>query len=58
MLLCSSVVAGDILMLWFEHKREGYFGCEPRIKSQNGAADSPINQCQTSKKTCSAPAAE
>lgn len=51
-------MAGDILMLWFENKREGQFGCEPRIKNQNGAADAPINQCQTSAKTCSDPVAE
>lgn len=49
-LLCSSAVAGDILMLYFEDEREGQFGCEPRIKNQNGAADSPVNQCQTSKR--------
>lgn len=57
-MLCSSAGAGDILMLRFENKREGEFGCEPRIKSRDGAFDSPINQCQTSAKTCSDPGAE
>lgn len=34
-LLCTSAGVGDILMLWFEHKREGQFGCESRMKNQN-----------------------